>query len=1271
MRKVCSIFVISILLLFIFYKDSPATAMRDYCAIPPFVTLNPPKTNVLIIFDNSNSMDEDFYGNAVGSYSPASKSVVGKKALRDIVERFKDKFRMGLITYKVSGVRAYHIHNSPYFVSYEPKSYCPNPPSECVEYCQTGNATAKSICESQCKADNPSFDVNYFDEIITNYSIGSEQRNRYCSLVYPKTQRMVNPTDPSHYMYYKHAYPMYSSSNLADAFCYSTGYNPNEGSPYDSYSCYHTKTGTSDDYNGYSNYWFDALFVPTDTDYALGYDDFGRRLSWYHVGQTWFSNRSPGDGYLHVPVGDLVDSNGDTTSTYTNLMNKLDPKENDESGYMSCHNSNKNTCPYIINAGLTPTAGTLQTAIDYLNGEDTPIQYWCQKTFIVYVTDGLPSVDENGNPKTADELMPDVLAKLDTLKNYRCSNDPSKLCTTDEDCSGGGKCVPYKVCSNNLSQSCTKDEDCPSGGYCVSSPHNIKTYILGVGLSDEAKPKLDEMAVHGGTDVNGHAYYADNPDELTEALSTIFTDILRRTSSGTSCSILSEKTKEGASILQAVFYPQKQFGDETVDWVGYLYDYWLYNSDIATNIREDNIENKALDVCTNGSPGGDYILDFYFEESRALKIDAYKSNCNGTEGNKVITYSSIDGIHPVWEAGEKLKNNLTTNRKIYTIISNLEPSAPANLVELKDITCSKIFGDEDEDGTIDEEDEGTKLISKSISFSDLKNFIYGEDISGYRERKIDNTHTWKLGDIIYSTPKIINYDDYSVVYIGANDGMLHAFKLGRMRYDNLNPYQIVKICNDGSDPCEINKIGEEIWAFIPKNTLPYLRTLTDSDYCHMYFVDLTPYIVELDTDNDGKVDKYILIGGMRFGGAVGCSGTNCVGPIADTCPDPSDYNPANNNCIGLSSYFALDVTDPENPKFLWEFGDPDLGFTYSGPAFIKRNNNYYVMFVSGPTNYSGESGQDLKVFVLKLKNNFTIDSTTELTPFSCFKNAFGGRLFTNGIDYDGDGNTDMVFFGVSYKTGNNWQGNIVGVKTNSDNPAEWEFIKVFNSALKPITAKVGYAKCFDMHYIYFGTGRYFFNGDEPGKNENDKERIYGVRIDGCLDGTANCNISAAHSSDEVCNKLHNNVKVVSWYQELNPKEDSYYKERMITDPTVTDYNVTFFTTVEPTADVCGFGGRSRMWGLNCATGESLLYQDCSGYITDEIKGTLFLQLSGGNIEEMNMDIVPNNEEESNTPFTEEDNKATSWKIGIPPESTTPFVPPPSGHSGKILFWVEK
>jgi len=39
---------------------------------------------------------------------------------------------------------------------------------------------------------------------------------------------------------------------------------------------------------------------PTDTDIALGYKDFGKRLYWYYVGQTWFSNSSPGNGYLQV-----------------------------------------------------------------------------------------------------------------------------------------------------------------------------------------------------------------------------------------------------------------------------------------------------------------------------------------------------------------------------------------------------------------------------------------------------------------------------------------------------------------------------------------------------------------------------------------------------------------------------------------------------------------------------------------------------------------------------------------------------------------------------------------------------------------------------------------------------------------------------------------------------------------------------------------------------------------------------------------------------------
>ncbi len=302
---------------------------------------------------------------------------------------------------------------------------------------------------------------------------------------------------------------------------------------------------------------------------------------------------------------------------------------------------------------------------------------------------------------------------------------------------------------------------------------------------------------------------------------------------------------------------------------------------------------------------------------------------------------SLDDVTPVWEAGEKLSATNATSRKIYTYVNSTQPTEAKDLVELKDLnsTYSYLFGDEDRDGVIDNENNANgTLIYSPISFNNLKDYLYGIDISGFRNRTIDGNNTWKLGDIIYSTPKIVEYNDYSIVFVGANDGMLHAFRLGRLRYDGLEAYQNVRLCNDRNSTCNTDKVGEELWAFIPKNALPYLRALADTEYCHFYYVDLMPYIIELDTDNDlyHKIDKRILIGGMRLGGAVGCTGTNCVNPPQDTCPSPSSYDPSTNDCVGLSSYFALDITNSTNPKFLWEFTDPDLGFTYSGPAFIKK-----------------------------------------------------------------------------------------------------------------------------------------------------------------------------------------------------------------------------------------------------------------------------------------------------------------------------------------------
>ncbi len=341
--------------------------MNDYCVTPPFVN-TVLKPNVLVILDNSNSMDEDFYGNAAGSFNSTSKMVIGKKALRSIITRYKDKLRLGVASFKVgSGVAANYIHNSPYFVSYQLKSYCPNPPAECVDWCKTGTGASKTTCTTACQAQNASFDPDYFDEIITANALGSVTRNKYCDLVYPKTQVRETPTNPGIYWYYKQALPFYAGSSQETRHCYSTAYTTAECvsttvGPFQSYSFYTGKTNNSDANSGYSGGAGSGALSPTDSDVAAGYKNFGRRMSWYAVGRTWFKNSSAGNGYIHVNADELVNTGGSDTTTFTNVMAKLDPKEGDEPGYMSCSSADKDTCSYIISAGLTPTAGTFKTA---------------------------------------------------------------------------------------------------------------------------------------------------------------------------------------------------------------------------------------------------------------------------------------------------------------------------------------------------------------------------------------------------------------------------------------------------------------------------------------------------------------------------------------------------------------------------------------------------------------------------------------------------------------------------------------------------------------------------------------------------------------------------------------------------------------------------------------------------------------------------------------------------------------------------------------------
>jgi hypothetical protein len=508
--------------------------------------------NVLIILDNSQSMDQDFSGNGLAPYKTNSRLVEAKRALQQVVSAYSNQMRIGLMTYKLDSVSAYNVHSVQYFTSYQTKSYCPSTADStvftaCKNYCETGNTTSRDTCQAGCRtaAGTNDFDATYLDEIITNYSASSEQRIRYCNLIYPKTQRYQNSTDATNYVYYKMPAAFYDTSDDGTAFCYSRNYNASESGS-DNYRCFATKTGTNDgtyvspNPGQYSGSYADYTFAATDDDIALGYRDFGRREAWYHTGKTWFSSSSPGGGYLHVDCA----TNPSNNSQLNALLAKLDMKEGNESGYMnstSCSGNKSNSCPFVINAGLTPMAGTLQSAIDYFkgnySGKNSPIQDSCQKNFVIFITDGLPSVGTNGNKDTAAVLMPDVLAKIDALRAI------------------------VKTLG--------------SGSNATDYTFNILTYVIGVAITPDAQSYLDTMASRGGTAVEGKALYADNTAAIMSRLNEILSDITSRSYAFATASISSSRTADENYIYEATFEP---IGSDYPFWKGYLKK-WALKSD--------------------------------------------------------------------------------------------------------------------------------------------------------------------------------------------------------------------------------------------------------------------------------------------------------------------------------------------------------------------------------------------------------------------------------------------------------------------------------------------------------------------------------------------------------------------------------------------------------------------------------------------------------------------------------------------------------------------
>jgi type IV pilus assembly protein PilY1 len=333
-----------------------------------------------------------------------------------------------------------------------------------------------------------------------------------------------------------------------------------------------------------------------------------------------------------------------------------------------------------------------------------------------------------------------------------------------------------------------------------------------------------------------------------------------------------------------------------------------------------------------------------------------------------------------------------------------------------------------------------------------------------------------LGDIVHSSPVFSD----GVVYVGANDGMLHAFRAVD---------------------------GTEIFGYVPYLVFDHLKDLADPDYDHRFYVDLTPTVQKGQSLLGRSGDQVILVGGLGKGGM---------------------------------GYFALDITNPlamSAGQVLWEFPRQDtlaehvadMGYSFSKPAVVRSYKAAPSWVVITGNGYNSPNG-DAVLFIL---NPITGDVIKKIATASGPDNGLSSPI---AVDVNQDDVVDFVYAGDL--KGNLWKFDLisgevinwgVAFRDSGGRPAPLFVARDPAGASQPITSRPDVMFHPEKHglMICFGTGK--FTGLDDYSNIQ-IQTIYGLwdygdtvfqPIDGWSLDSVNEYLGIFQSRDEAARQLSN------------------------------------------------------------------------------------------------------------------------------------------------------
>jgi type IV pilus assembly protein PilY1 len=621
----------------------------------------------------------------------------------------------------------------------------------------------------------------------------------------------------------------------------------------------------------------------------------------------------------------------------------------------------------------------------------------------------------------------------------------------------------------------------------------ISTYVIGLGagvnpsLDPVAAQTMTAMAIAGGT---GSYFAATSASALTNDLESILGAILAATQSVASVAVNST----GLSTNSVVYQSQFVSSDALQDWTGNLYAF-------PANPYTGVVDTAPADALW----------------AAATQLDAQTWD----SGRKIATWD------PVVNAATPFRWNTSTTAS-------------------SGIASSTLLGQDLETFTAD------------TSGSDVLQFLRGSSAQEVRNGGQFRNRTHKLGDIIFSNPAYVgapsaNYLSSSylsfaqtyasrlpVIYVGANDGMLHAFDAAT---------------------------GNERFAYIPTGVYANLINLVSPYYNsrHLFFVDGSPQQADVQfSDNSWHT---VLFGTEGAGG---------------------------------KSVFAIDITNPASitsesalsSSVLWDFTNTDMGLGYANPV-IANSNAGLLAFIG-----NGYDSTNEKPFLFALTPQtgaiFAKVDLCAAVPTACNLSVANGLSTVIAVNTSGQAGAaaNMIYAG-------DLQGNLWRIDISNALPSAWTVSVLLQARdssgnAQPITTAP--VATLNPDYpqlagtmVFVGTGQLLGISD---LSNTHTQSIYGVYDPPTPYGSPLTRSSLVQQTLTSATIGTTQVAVVSSVAVSLPTTKGWFidltlnsGERVVNTPLLRS-GALVVTSTQPSASTCAAGGTSFSYVINYATGSA-------------------------------------------------------------------------------------